>query len=325
VATSLPVFVSRRRPDWDALKELLARQHAGTLRLEELRTLDVLYRRAAADLAHAQTFYAGTDVHRFLNQLCGQAYAAIYQPPRERLASTLAFFRRDFPRTLRANGAFVAASTGLFLLGILLGAAVVWLEPRGAELLVPEHLRDFIARREMWTDGILTVSPPNAVASGIATNNLTVTIVTFASGLLLGLGTVFALLNNGVHLGSVAALCVHEGMGPKLFDFIAAHGPVELSIIVIAGGAGLMVGQALIDPGELPRSQALEQRGREAVKLVLGCAPFLALIAVVEGFVSPGDFFASWVKGLLGLTLGALFWLYLLRAGRGEAASPGAS
>lgn len=325
MATPLPAFVSRRRPDWDALKDLLARQRAGTLRLEELRTLDVLYRRAAADLAHAQTFYAGTDVHRFLNQLCGQAYAAIYQPPRERWASTLAFFRRDFPRTLRANGAFVAASTGLFLLGILLGAAVVWLEPRGAELLVPQHLRDFIARHEMWTDGILTVSPPNAVASGIATNNLTVTIVTFASGLLLGLGTVFALLNNGVHIGSVAALCVHEGMGPKLFDFIAAHGPVELSVIVIAGGAGLMVGQALIDPGELPRAQALEQRGREAVKLVLGCAPFLALIAVVEGFVSPGDFFASWVKGLLGLTLGTLFWLYLLRAGRGEAASPEAS
>ena len=321
MAAPLPAFVARRRPDWEALQALLERQRAGTLRLEELRTLDVLYRRAAADLAQAQTFYVGTDVHRFLNQLCARAYATIYQPPRERLAATLAFFRRDFPRTLRANGAFVAASAGLFLLGLLLGAVVVWLEPRGAELLVPQHLRDSVARGEMWTDGILTVAPPNAVASGIATNNLTVTIVTFASGILLGLGTVFVLLNNGVHLGSVAALCAHEGMGLKLLDFIAAHGPVELSIIVIAGGAGLMVGQALIDPGELPRGQALAARGREAVQLVLGCAPFLALIAVVEGFVSPGDFFASWVKGVLGLTLGALFWLYLLRAG-GDAPSP---
>ena len=315
MAQPLPTFVARRRPDWDALQALLTRQRTGALRLEELRTLDVLYRRAAADLAHAQTFHAGTDVHRFLNQLCGQAYATIYQPPRERLAALSVFFRHELPRTLRANGAFVAASAGLFLLGVLLGAAVVALEPRGAELLVPEHLRDFISRKEMWTDGILTVAPPNAVASGIATNNLTVIIFTFASGMLLGLGTVFSLLNNGVHLGSVAALCVHEGMGGKLFDFIAAHGPVELSIIVIAGGAGLMLGQALIDPGELPRGQALVVRGREAVKLVLGCAPFLALIAVVEGFVSPGDFFPSWLKGLLGLTLGALFWLYLLRAG----------
>jgi uncharacterized membrane protein SpoIIM required for sporulation len=316
MATPLPAFVARRRPDWDSLKELLERQRAGALRLEELRTLDVLYRRAAADLAHAQTFYAGTEVHRFLNQLCGQAYGAIYQPPRERWAALREFFRRDVPRTLRENGAYVATSAGLFLLGTLLGAVVVLLEPRGAELLVPAHLRDFVARGEMWTDGILSVSPPGAVASAIATNNLTVTIVTFASGLLLGLGTVFVMINNGVHLGSVAALCVREGMGPKLFDFIAAHGPVELSIIVIAGGAGLMVGQVLIDPGELPRGQALALRGREAVKLVLGCAPFLALIAVVEGFVSPGDLFPSEVKAVLGLMLGALFWTWLLRAGR---------
>ena len=322
MAPPLPAFVARRRPDWDALQGLLTRQREGKLRLEELRTLDVLYRRAAADLARAQTFYAGTDVHRFLNQLCAQAYAAIYQPPRERWAALRAFYRHELPRTLRANGLFVAASAGVFLLGVLLGAVVVWLQPRGAELLVPEHLREYIARKEMWTDGILTVAPPNAVASGIATNNLTVIIFTFASGLLLGLGTVFALLNNGVHLGSVAALCVHEGMGPKLLDFIAAHGPVELSIIVIAGGAGLMVGQALIDPGELPRSQALVLRGREAVKLVLGCAPFLALIAVVEGFVSPGDFFPSWLKGVLGLTLGSLLWLYLLRAGGTREAHP---
>jgi uncharacterized membrane protein SpoIIM required for sporulation len=320
MAAPLPAFVARRRPDWDALQALLGKQRAGTLRLEELRTLDVLYRRASADLAQAQTFYAGTDVHRFLNQLCAQAYGTIYQPPRDRWASMLAFFRRDFPRTLRAQGPFVAASAGLFLLGILLGSLVVLLEPRGAELLVSESIRAYVARGEIWTDDLLSVAPPNAVASSIATNNLSVTIVTFASGLLLGLGTVFVLLNNGVHLGSVAALCVREGVGPKLFDFIAAHGPVELSIIIIAGGAGLRVGQALIDPGELPRGQALTLHGREAVKLVLGCAPFLALIAVVEGFISPGAFFPSWVKATLGLTLGALFWAYLLRAGRTDAA-----
>jgi uncharacterized membrane protein SpoIIM required for sporulation len=319
VAAPLPAFVTRRRPDWDALKELLARQRAGTLRLGELHTLDVLYRRAAADLAHAQTFYAGTDVHRFLNQLCGQAYAAIYQPPRERMAAVRAFFRRDFPATLRAEGRFVAVAAGLFLLGVLLGALVVLLEPRGAELLVPESLRAYVAQGRMWTDDLLSVMPPGAAASGIATNNLTVTFTAFALGLTLGLGTVFILVNNGVMLGAAGALCIREGLGVKFLDFVAAHGPVELSIITIAGGAGLMVGHALIDPGELPRGQALTLRGREAVKLVLGCAPFLAAIGVVEGFVSPGDLFPTWAKAALGLTLGALFWGYLLRAGREEA------
>jgi uncharacterized membrane protein SpoIIM required for sporulation len=322
MATPLPAFVGRRRPDWESLQGLLSRQREGTLRLEELRTLDTLYRRAAADLAHAQTFYPGTDAHRFLNQLCGQAYSAIYQPPRERWLAVRHFYRREFPATLRAEGRFVALSASLFILGLLLGALVVLMEPRGAELLVPQAMRDYVAQGKMWTDDILSVAPPNAVSSGIATNNLTVIIFTFASGILFGLGTVFTLLNNGVQIGAVAALCFREGMGLKMLDFICAHGPVELSIIVIAGGAGLMVGQVLIDPGDLPRSQALALRGKVAVKLVLGCAPFLACIALVEGFISPGSFFPTAVKATLGLTLGGLFWLYLLRAGKDAYVAP---
>ena len=88
-------------------------------------------------------------MHRFLNQLCGQAYGAIYQPPRERLAAALRLLPPATSRaTLRARGALRrAASAGLFLLGMLLGALVVLLEPRGAELLVPEHLRDYVARK----------------------------------------------------------------------------------------------------------------------------------------------------------------------------------
>ena len=156
----------------------------------------------------------------------------------------------------------MALSAGLFVLGLLLGALVVLLEPRGAELLVPQGVRDYVAQGKMWTDDILSVAPPNAVSSGIATNNLTVIIFTFASGILFGLGTVFTLVNNGVQIGAVAALCFREGMGLGCSTSSAAHGPVELSIIVIAGGAGLMVGQALIDPGDLPRGQALALRGR---------------------------------------------------------------
>lgn len=321
MAEPLPAFVGRRRPDWESLQGLLARQREGTLRLDELRRLDTLYRRAAADLAHAQTFYPGTDAHRFLNQLCGQGYSAIYQPPRERWVAVRNFFRREFPSTLRAERRFVAVSASLFILGLLLGALVVLLEPRGAELLVPQGVRDHVAEKRMWTDDILSVAPPNAVSSGIATNNLTVIIFTFASGILLGLGTVFTLINNGVQIGAITALCFREGMGLKMLDFISAHGPVELSIIVIAGGAGLIVGQALIDPGELPRGQALALRGRAAVKLVLGCAPFLACIALVEGFISPGSLFPTALKAALGLTLGSLFWLYLARAGRDSSLS----
>jgi uncharacterized membrane protein SpoIIM required for sporulation len=96
---------------------------------------------------------------------------------------------------------------------------------------------------------------------------------------------------------------------------MAAHGPVELSIIAIACGAGLHLGRAVLDPGETSRKVAIRAHAREGVQLVLGCAPFLVGIGVVEGFVSPGDFFPWPVKVAVGMASGAAFWRWLLRSG----------
>ncbi len=315
MAEPIALFVARRRPDWDALQSLLGRQKSGGLKLEELRQLDRLYRVAAADLAHAQAHYAGSDAHRFLNGLCTTAYGAIYQAPKDRLTAIRRFYAEGFPQALREARRHVLASGALFVLGLLLGAAVVLLEPTGAALLVPQTLRDYVARGELWTDDFFSFTPPGLASTHIATNNISVTVAAFALGLTAGLGTVFILLNNGVHIGSVFALCAREGMGLRLLDFIGAHGFVELSIIVIAGGAGLLLGHALVDPGELPRGQALRKNGQLAVRLVVGCAPFLFAIGFVEGYVSPAPF-PTWTKVLLGFALGATFWAYLLRAGR---------
>ena len=311
MSESITSFVARRRRDWDALAALISRKREGTLELADLQRLDRLHRNATADLAHAQALYPGSDAHRFLNQLCADAYGTIYQPPKERWQAVRRFFADEFPRTFRANLRYVGASAFLFLLGALVGALVVLLEPHGAELLVPENLREYIAQKKMWTDDIFSVTPPGVASSWIATNNLTVTIAAFALGLTWGLGTIFVLMNNGVHLGSVAALCIREGMGRGLLGFISAHGFVELSIIVIAGGAGLMLAHALIDPGELPRSQALRNRGRDAVKLVVGTAPFLFACGFVEGYVSPSSLPLG-VKLGTGAVLGATLWGYLL-------------
>ena len=321
MAEPLPAFVTRRRPDWETLQGLLDAQRTGTLHLQQLKSLDRLYRRASADLAHAQAFYPATDAHRFVNQLCSNAYGAIYQPPRERVAAVTGFFRRGFPTALRAELRFVAVSALLFWLGAALGALVVSFEPTGAALLVPSGIREAVADHRMWTDNLLSVMPPGFAASWILTNNLSVTIATFALGITLGLGTALILVSNGVQLGAVAALCVREGMGWPLLSFVGAHGVVELSEIIIAGAAGLMIGHAIIDPGELPRGAFVKQRATQAVKLVVGCAPFLALIGVVEGFVSPGDLFPGPFKVALGLALGGLLWAYLLLAGRAPAAN----
>ena len=313
MAESLSDFVTRRRPDWTRLEQLLERLRAKQLHLDELTTLDQLYRRAAADLAHAQGAFPNTDVSRFLNQLCGKAYAAIYRARPASLASVRRFFADTFPAAVQATLGYTQLAAGLLLLGVVLGATTVAVDPSTAQRIVGPELLDFMQRRELWTDVALTTHTPSEMATTIFLNNLRVTFSAFAAGVTLGIGTVLLVVFNGLFLGATTAACFQHELGAGILNFITAHGPVELSIISITAGGGLVIGHALIDPGERPRSVHVRERARLAVQLVLGCAPFLVGIGIVEGFVSPGTFFPWPLKAVVGVASGLGFWRYVLR------------
>lgn len=316
MAESLQQFVSRRQQAWQQLDRLLELLLAKKLSLEQLESVDRHYRQASADLARAQSFFPNTDVHRYLNQLCAKGYGALYRQKPHRLEGLKTFFARDFPRTVRAELVYVAAAAALMILGMIIGAVTVALEPSGVELFVPEHLRDGVRAGKLWTDSLEGHTASSALAVDILTNNLSVAFRAFAFGLSFGLGTIAVLLGNGIHIGALLTFTFQNGVGLGLLEFMAAHGFVELTIIALAGAAGLILGHALIDPGERPRSEVLSERARVAVKLVLGGAPFMALIGVIEGFISPGALFPAAVKVVLGAALGLALWGYFLRAAR---------
>lgn len=308
--------MARRRPEWTRLESMLKEQRAGTLTLADVATLDALYRSASADLAFAQGAYPGTDVLRFLNQLCARAYAAIYRPRGARLEALATFYSQTFPRLVRQTLGTIQLAAGLLAFGLVVGAVTVWLHPDGALMLVPADLRQIIGRGEVWTDSALGSNTPSELAVSIFLNNLRVMIMAFAAGVTAGLGTVAIIASNGVSIGAIVAACFQGGVGPNILTFMAAHGPVELSLICISGGAGLHIGRAMIDPGERSRAVAIREHAQVAVQLLLGCAPFMVAIGIVEGFVSPGAFFPWPLKVLAGLLSGVALWRWLLTSGR---------
>ena len=125
------------------------------------------------------------------------------------------------------------------------------------------------------------------MASQIFTNNIQVTFLAFAGGMLLGLGTLYVLFQNGMMLGAVGGLAIGAGNGRPFFELVTAHGVLELSCIVVAGAAGLRLGWAIIDPGNRTRGEALRDEARAAVEIVLGTAAWLVVAGLVEGFLTP--------------------------------------
>jgi uncharacterized membrane protein SpoIIM required for sporulation len=162
---------------------------------------------------------------------------------------------------------------------------------------------------------VLLLDEQSSLAAEIFTNNIRVTFLAFAGGILFGAGTVFVLIYNGLLLGAITGLAINAGNGRAFFELVTAHGVLELSCIVVAGLAGLRLGSALVDPGHRERGRALRSEARAAVELVLGTMFWLVIAGLVEGFLTPAGTGLTTVL-VVGFGLGALFWgLVIWRGG----------
>ena len=282
-------FEDRRKPAWDDLNALLLRAggSGGLRRLtrDELRRLGPLYRRAAADLAYARLRGADPRLVAYLNELVGRAHGLLYSERGPGAARLWRFLTVGFPRLLRARRGYVLMAALTFLLGGVLGAVLTASDPEMIRVLLPSRADDpdFYAKLpETISEG-----ERPAFSALLMQNNIRVAFVAFALGILGGFPTLMLLFTNGLPIGSLAVQQHHAGYSTVLWSFLLPHGVPELTAIFIAGGAGMMIGHALIAPGELARRDALVLAARDAVRLVLGTILLFVVAGLVESFVSP--------------------------------------
>lgn len=313
-------FVRSRQHEWEKLNQFLHRAEREIRRLtpEEIDQLGRLYRATTSDLALAQRDFPTHRVTLFLNQLVGRAHATIYQEKPLAWRQLKAFVLTGYPRLFRESWRFIFAAACLFFIPGLLAAIATYIEPNTAYSLLPEGAQDLITRLEnqdLWFE--MSVEERPYMSSFIMTNNIGVAFRAFAGGVLLGLFTLYILIFNGLLLGSVTGLAFHYGVGMDVWNFVIGHGVIELSIICFAGGAGLMLGWAILRPGLYSRRDALVAAARQAVLLLLGSVPFLVVAGLIEGFISPAETLPWPLKWVVGFGSGAVMYGYLLLAGRG--------
>lgn len=310
---NLDNFVRRREPFWRELQLLVNRAGAKPHRLDPdtIRRLAELYRATAADLAIARREFPDDVVVERLNKLVTDARLTVYQRRRDRHAF-VDFMTTGYWRRIRERPGLLLLSAALLFGTWALCMQWAISDPASAARFLPE------ARG--WTaPNIQGAANRSAVATFIITNNIRVVFTALAGGILAGIGTAAALIFNGASLGATSGFTIVDGNSRQLFEWIPAHGFLELSCIVVAGAAGLRIGGAMLAPGARRRGVALVEEGRAAVEMVIGTALCLVVAGLIEGFVSPAWMGITPVL-VIGSLVGLTFWTLVVVRGRPEAA-----
>ncbi len=321
----LTTFLTERRPEWRKLEQLLEQVEGsglGSLDEDQVVEFGRLYRRTASDLNQAQTFVTGDATVRFLNDLIARAYVAIYGKTRIDWWSLLIFCVWGYPAVFRRHLPHLALATGLFAVGFLFGLLAAWFDPAvGRAYLLPSDMPTIQPPKpgEDLQQAPMNSGQLSAFSSFLFTHNLTVTLVAFAVGIFLGVGSIWLMFYNGVGAGALCAVFIEAGQFKAFATGIVPHGVVEIPAMLIGGAAGLVLAEGILRARPWPRLEEMSRKDVDAVRLLYGAVPLLMCAAVIEAGVAraPDWVLSSGLKLAVAGVVGLAFVGWVSLAGWG--------
>ncbi len=268
------------------------------------------------DLSYARTYYPRSRTFMYLNNLTQKTHQEIYRNKREKGSRFISFFTRELPFVLRDARPSFFLSLAIFIVFALLGAVSAITDDNFVRAILGDQYvnatLDSIEKGDpMAVYGNMSEMPMFLL---ITINNIKVSFMTFLSGLLSPLGTFYFLFENGVMVGSFQAFFYQKNLLGISTMAIMIHGTLELSAIVLAGGAGIIMGKNLIFPGTYPRLDAFIKGTKDGAKIMLGLIPVFIVAGFLEGFVTRYyNSMANWLNILIIFaSLAFIVWYFFI-------------
>jgi uncharacterized membrane protein SpoIIM required for sporulation/uncharacterized RDD family membrane protein YckC len=314
-------IVATNAPRWAAFAERLTdAQRRGLKGVGEqgVREFVQEYRELTADLARLRTATRGQESPElfYLNRLVSSAHSLLYRRRSLSLRRIIDLLFVDVPAEIRRSVLPIGLASALLFGPMIIAARSVVMHPEVAASLLPPAMLD---RAEEGVTNARSgkgyIEDPEVLrplfASRIITNNVQVAFGAFALGITAGVLTLWVLVTNGISIGAMFGLYASKDIFGLLLAFVAPHGVLELTAIVIAGGAGFLLAAGMLVPGERTRRTALAENARRAIRLVAGSAFLLLFAGALEGFVSPIPSWPLRDKLLVSAATAVLLTIYL--------------
>lgn len=309
-------YIARNEPTWLRLADLTtrARRSMSSLSPPEVEELVQLYQRVSAHLSYVRTYLRDPVLISRLTQLVATANGVLYGKRARTWRAVGRFFALTYPAAVYQCRRQIAIAAAVFfvpalLIGVYLSSNQQALDASGSKKVREHYVHDLF--EPYYSD-----QPAPVFFTQVTTNNIRVSFIAYAFGAVsAGLGAVLLLVMNGAPLGIISAWMISEGDFARFLGFILPHGALELSAIVIAGGAGIALGWTMIVPGDRSRGDAFREVGLRSVTILIGLMTMFLAAGLIEGFIT-GSGLPTGVR----IGIGALLWVayvgYLVTQGR---------
>lgn len=302
-------FIKQNKDKWKRYERALQNND------QDPELLKQLYIHTTDDLSYSRTFYPNRSVRVYLNGLAQKTFLQIYRGRRGETSRFFSFWTDELPRVVYAQRRPLLIALVTAALAMLIGIISYRIDPGFAEVIMGEHYMD-MTRTNIENGDPLAVykqTSPFSMSLRITLNNIFVALRTFVAGAFFAVGSIVEMIRFGVMLGTFQYFFYDQGMFLESFLTIWIHGALEISSIIIAGGAGLAMGKGLLFPGTLSRFEAFKHSARDGLKIMLGLIPLFIIAGFLEGYMTRHTELPDAIRGaFILLCIAFIVWYYIV-------------
>jgi len=271
-------FIKQNKERWDSY-------------LENTEDPDELAKRFTClvdDLGYAKTHYPFSKIVKYINGIAAGIYLSIYRNKKEKSSRLLGFFLKELPLILYRNRKVLRFALIFFIAFMLIGAFSSWQDPRFIRSILGDEYVNMTEENMAKGDpfGVYKQENEFVMFLLIAWNNIKISLMCFTLGIFCSIGTLWVLFNNGLMLGSFEQMFFAHGLGFRSVLVVFIHGTLEISAIILSGGAGMIMGNSILFPKTYSRIDSLKRGAKDGVKVMISVVPVLAVAAFFEGYIT---------------------------------------
>ena len=277
-------FIKNNSERWREVELFLSKKTS----IQDPDKLAELFIQLTDDLSYSKTFYPQSKTTQYLNSLTSKLHQSVYKNKKEKRSRIISFWKYELPEIFFARRKELLISFVVFFIAIVIGVVSSEGDTGFVRLILGDSYVNMTQENIKNDDPLAVYKQMNGVDMfmGITFNNIRVSFYAFMAGLLLSVGTILLLLYNGIMLGTFHHLFYTQDLLFKSLSIVWIHGTLEISSIIIAGAAGLILGNSILFPKTYTRRQSFLISAKDGVKIIIGLIPLFIVAGFLESFVT---------------------------------------